>query len=77
MIAESYQNILNIPVFGYAAKTTPVSNKAAKIFPLSADLRNPFITNDPELIDEIYTKCLKNLELSTPINILPIFEIAK
>lgn len=35
MIGESYSNILNIPVFGYSAKTTPTAQAAAPIFPLT------------------------------------------
>eukprot|EP00347_Sterkiella_histriomuscorum_P011703 403371431 len=77
MICESYSNILNIPIFGYSAKTTKNADKAASFFPITQDLRNPFVTNDPELIDESYTKCLKSLELATPINLLPVFSLVK
>ena len=35
------------------------------------------MTNDPELIDESYTKCLKSLELATPINLMPIISFFK
>lgn len=77
MLADSYKNILNIPVLGYSAKTIPASTTSAPIFPVSQDLRNPFITNDPDVIDECYTKCLKDLELSTPINLLPFFQLIK
>ena len=64
-------------MFGYSAKTSPNANKAAPIFPISKDLRNPFITNHDEIIDECYTNCLKELELSTPIHLTPMFTFLK
>ncbi len=73
MICENYKNNYNIPIFGYAAKTNKLSPNQADLFPLSKDLRNPFISNTMSVIDESYTSCLKNLELATPIKLAPFF----
>jgi hypothetical protein len=48
MIASTYGNILNLPIFGYGAKTSKFSSKASELFPLSRSIRNPFTPNDPE-----------------------------
>jgi hypothetical protein len=77
MICEQYQNNYNIPVFGYSAKTSKISPNQADLFPLSKDLRNPFISNNHQVIDDAYTDCLKYLELATPIKLCPLFSMVK
>jgi hypothetical protein len=77
MICDSYSNVLHLPIFGYGAKTIPKSNQTAEVFPLSSDLRNPFVSNDKEVINEQYTNCLKKLELSIPVNLSPLFKFIK
>ena len=74
MVSSSYGNILNIPIFGFGAKTTPYASQASPIFPLSRSLRNPFTPNESNVIDNSYTECLNALELSVPVNVSPIIE---
>lgn len=50
----SYNNVTNLPIFGYGAKTSPVSQKPAPVFPLSRSIRNPFTPNDDETLDIVY-----------------------
>lgn len=54
MIALSYNNFNNIPIFGFGAKTTKKSTKPANVFPLTRSIRNPFVYNDDETIDLCY-----------------------
>jgi hypothetical protein len=61
-------------MFGFGAKTSPYSQQTCSIFPLSRSLRNPFIPNDSNVIDQAYTDCLHSLELSVPINVTPMIE---
>jgi len=77
LICDSYSNNLNIPIFGYAAKTSKLAPDQADLFPLSKDLRNPFISNNVEAIDEAYSSCLKDIELSTPIKLNPLLNMIK
>ena len=77
MICDSYQNILNIPIFGYSAKTFKAAQRGASLFPLSRDLKNPFVSNNEQILNEVYTDCLKGLELSTPIHLTPLFNLMK
>ena len=72
MLAFSYENVTNLPIFGYAAKTSPNSQKGAPIFPLSRSIRNPFTSNDDEAIDIAYDECLKVLSMSLPVNLNPV-----
>jgi hypothetical protein len=44
---------------------------------MSKDLRNPFISNNQQVLDEAYSECLKDLELCTPIKLLPLFNFVK
>ena len=46
LICDCYQNSLNVPMFGYSAKTTKLQSKASSLFPLSQDLKNPLISNN-------------------------------
>ena len=64
-------------MFGYSAKTSKISPNQADLFPLSKDLRNPFISNNHQVIDDAYTDCLKYLELATPIKLYPLFSMVK
>ncbi len=72
MIALSYSNVTNLPIFGYAAKTSNFSQKGAPIFPLSRYIRNPFTSNDDETIDNVYQNVLEKIEMSLPVNLKPI-----
>jgi Copine len=76
-LCESYSNIMNIPIYGYSAKASSNSVGISQIFPLSRDLRNPFIFNNPMNVTEQYTDCLKELELGTPINLCSVFAMIK
>jgi hypothetical protein len=51
MIASSYSNVTNLPLFGFGAKTSKFSPQAAAIFPVTRNIRNPFISNDEDTID--------------------------
>ena len=44
---------------------------------MSRDLKNPFIYNNPMNVTEVYTECVKSLELATPINLNQIFKMIK
>ena len=68
---------MNIPIFGYSAKVSPLSSGPAHFFPISRDLLNPFIFNSPSNVTEQYTECLKQLELGTPINLCETFRTIK
>jgi hypothetical protein len=45
MLSTAYQNILNLTIFGYGAKTSEYSPNASPMFPLSRTIRNPFVSN--------------------------------
>lgn len=77
MLSHAYRNILNLPIFGYGAKTSSFSNKSSHLFPLSRFLRNPFIPNDENSIDQTYSDCLSTLELSVPVNVTPLVNFFK
>lgn len=51
MIGKAYSNILHIPMFGYGAKTLLKTGSSSGLFPISRDLRNPFVPNHHEIID--------------------------
>jgi hypothetical protein len=38
-------------------------------------LKNPFIYNNPINVTEVYTECVKSLELATPINLCQTFKM--
>jgi hypothetical protein len=59
MICESYKNITNLAIFGFGAKTSNQCKKSTAIFPLTRSIRNPFIPNYIDSIDEVYSSCLK------------------
>ena len=77
LISNSFQNILNLPIFGYGAKTNPVSNVTCHLFPMSRSIRNPFTPNDPETLEQTYLDCLSSLELSLPVNLSPVVNFFK
>jgi len=77
MIAGSYANILNLPIFGYGAKTSPYSTKTCQMFPVSRSIRNPFTPNQNQTLDQAYSDCLSMLELSVPVNLTPLFSFFK
>jgi hypothetical protein len=54
LIAKGYSNVLNIPMFGYGAKTILRTGQASDFFPISRYLLNPFIPNNEDVIDEMY-----------------------
>ena len=66
--------MLNLPIFGFGAKTSPYSPQPSSLFPLSRSLRNPFTPNNLNLVDQQYTDCLSALELAVPVNMAPLFE---
>ena len=47
------------------------------MFPITRNIRNPFTPNHPEMIDEMYTNCMKSLEMSIPINVNPMVQFFK
>lgn len=67
----------NFPVFGYGAKTFNKAQNSSDFFPLSLDLRNPFIANHYKVLDEQYTNCLKKLQISVPVKLSPIVSFTK
>lgn len=77
MIANSYANVTNLAIFGYGAKTLSTQKKSTPMFPLTRNIRNPFTPNHPEMIDEMYTNCLKSLEMSVPIKVSPVVQFFK
>lgn len=77
MLALNYQNVTNLAIFGYGAKTLSTQKKSTAMFPLTRNIRNPFTPNDPDIIDGIYSNCLKSLEMSVPINLTPIVQFFK
>ena len=58
LIASSYANVTNLPIFGFGAKTSKYSSKATGLFPLTRSIRNPFTPNDDETLMKTYTDCL-------------------
>ena len=58
MLASAYSNILNLPIFGFGAKTSPFLQVASQLFPITRTIRNPYSPNDPQVLDEIYNECL-------------------
>jgi len=40
-------------------------------------LKNPLIYNDPIEVTDVYTECVKSLELATPITLLETFKMIK
>lgn len=58
LIASSYANVTNLPIFGFGAKTSKYSTKATGMFPLTRSIRNPFTPNDDETLMKTYTDCL-------------------
>ena len=77
MLSVSFKNILNLPIFGFGAKTSNFSNQTCHLFPVSRSIRNPFTPNDSETIDATYNDCLQSLELSVPVNIRPLINFYK
>ena len=77
MISLSYANILNLPIFGFGAKTSNFSPRASALFPLSRSIRNPFTPNDPSTLDQVYSDCLSALKLDVPVHLNPFLEFFK
>lgn len=77
LICKNYKGVLSIPMFGYAAKTTKDSPDPADFFPLSMQLKNPFVSNVEAYLDEVYSECLKSIELATPIKLAKFFAFIK
>jgi len=61
MIGESFKNVLHIPMFGFGGKTHKFSNESCDLFPLTRNLQNPFVYNDPECLSNDYANCLTNI----------------
>jgi len=64
-----YDALGDLPVFGSGAKTSRFCKKATPLFPMSRNIRNPFITNDKSSLEDAYYDCLASLEMSIPINL--------
>lgn len=77
MIGESHSNITNLSVFGYGAKTSSCSKRATPMFPLTRNIRNPFVANQPEFLKETYHDCLDSLEMALPVHLDPLFGFIK
>jgi hypothetical protein len=77
MIAESYNNVTNLAIFGYGAKTSSFSQKSSQLFPLSKNIRNPFTPNDDETIEIIYQNCLEVITMALPVNLNPLLQLFK
>lgn len=77
MIGESHSNITNLSVFGFGAKTSAHSKKSTPMFPLTRNIRNPFVPNQPDLLKETYHDCLDTLEMSLPVHLDPLFGFIK
>jgi hypothetical protein len=76
-VASSYGNILNLPVFGFGAKTSPFLDVASQLFPLTRTIRNPYAPNDSQVLNETYNECLSQLIQHRPANLSPIFMFLK
>lgn len=50
-ICYSYSNVLQMPIFGYGAKTISRAATSASLIPLSIDLRNPFVSNEVDVVN--------------------------
>jgi hypothetical protein len=72
-IASGYGNILNLPVFGFGAKTSPFLDVASQLFPMTRTIRNPFAPNDAQVLNETYNECLSQLVQSGPANLSTVF----
>lgn len=77
LITQSYANVTNLAIFGFGAKTAHSSKKSTPMFPLTRSIRNPFTPNYPEVLNEMYTSCLKSLEMAVPIHLNPIVTFFK
>jgi hypothetical protein len=77
MFTQSYANVLNLPIFGYGAKTSPLAAKNSPLFPLSRSIRNPFTPNQTVMLDQMYSDCLSMLELAVPVNLTPMLQFFK
>lgn len=76
-IASGYENILNLPVFGFGAKTSPFLDVASQLFPMSRTIRNPYAPNDAEVLNEVYDECLSQLIHHKPANLTSVFSLLK
>ena len=68
-------NIAEIPIWGYSANTLPKRSKNASLFPLNKNIKNPYVSNSRLHIHETYTSCLKDIELSLPVNLGPLLSM--
>jgi hypothetical protein len=62
MITQSFTNVTNIAMFGYGAKTSSYTKTASQLFPISKNLRNPFLPNDPATLQALFSDCVDALE---------------
>lgn len=67
----------NLAIFGYGAKTSIYCKKSTGMFPLSRNIRNPFIANSKQALDEAYAKCVNSVEMSLPINLNAVLQFFK
>lgn len=77
LISSSYLNVTNLAIFGYGAKTSLYCKKASTMFPLSRNIRNPFIANSNQAIAEAYTTCVQSVDFSLPIHLNPTLQFFK
>jgi hypothetical protein len=57
MICRSFENITSLPMFGFGAKTSQLKQDTS-LFPLSKNLRNTFVSNEPSSVTQLYLDCL-------------------
>jgi hypothetical protein len=67
-----YSSELYLPIFGYGAKTYQGSSETASLFPMSLRLASPLIPNQPQMLNEQYNKCLKQIRLDLPVKVQPL-----
>lgn len=67
MIAKSYENVVNLPLFGFGAKTQKQNSSVSNLFPVSKSIRNPFTPNHPSTLMQVYTDCVNTLEQGFPV----------
>lgn len=76
-LAGGYENIMNLPVFGYGAKTSPFLDLASQLFPMTRTIRNPYAPNNNEVLGEVYNECLSQLIQHKPANLCSVFSFLK
>lgn len=76
-VARDFGNVLNLPVFGFGAKTSPFLDVPSQLFPMTRTIRNPFAPNDPQVLRDVYSECLSQLIMHRPSHLTTVFQFAK